>query len=210
MAPTQIPPRGPPTKKAKTSEPGESSRVPRDSQSQPPSTRRPRPSSPIEGNSDCRSRAFHVEAYFDHSILRQQPELGDSYRLLERYHLVPFMTPPQFFYPCVALDFYQSMTTRGVPVPASILFTIDGCQGILGARQIAEAFHIPYAPADPAAFRHWAPLSEWDMVRILSRGTSSQRIIMRKELPPRMLLVDVVLRANFFLFSIECRGEGPF
>ncbi|KAL6320289.1 hypothetical protein AAG906_005374 [Vitis piasezkii] len=110
VAPTQIPPRSPPTKKAKTSEPGESSRAPRDSQSQPPSTRRPRPSSPIEGNSDCRSRAFHVEAYFDHSILRR---VLDSYSLLER--------------------------------------------------QIAEAFHIPYAPADPTAFRRWAPLSEWDM-----------------------------------------------
>ncbi|RVX18551.1 hypothetical protein CK203_006555 [Vitis vinifera] len=36
VAPTQIPPRSPPTKKAKTSEPGESSRAPRDSQSQPP------------------------------------------------------------------------------------------------------------------------------------------------------------------------------
>ncbi|RVW84678.1 hypothetical protein CK203_044571 [Vitis vinifera] len=183
VAPTQIPPRGPPTKKAKTSEPGESSRAPRDSQSQPPSTRRPRPSSPIEGNSDCRSKAFHVEAYFDHTILRQQTDLRDSYSLLERYHLVPFMTPPQFFYPRVVLDFYQSMTTRGVPVPASILFTIDGRQGILGARQIAEAFHIPYAPADPTAFRRWAPLSEWDMVRSLSRGTSSQRTIFRRELP---------------------------
>ena len=150
VAPTQIPPRSPPTKKAKTSEPGESSRAPRDSQSQPPPTRRPiLASSPIEGNSDCRSRAFHVEAYFDHSILRQQPELEDSYRLLERYHLVPFMTLPQFFYPRVALDFYQSMTTRGIPVPALIFFSIDGCQGILGARQIAEAFHIPYAPAIP-------------------------------------------------------------
>ena len=94
VAPTQIPPRSPPTKKAKTLEPGESSRAPRDSQSQPPSTRRPRASSPIEGNSDCRARAFHEEAYFDHYVLRQQPELGDSYRLLERYHLVPFMTPP--------------------------------------------------------------------------------------------------------------------
>nr|CAN59932.1 hypothetical protein VITISV_001874 [Vitis vinifera] len=34
-----------------------------------------------------------------------------------------------------------------------------------GARQIAEAFHIPYAPADPTTFRRWAPLSEWDMRR---------------------------------------------
>ena len=108
------------------------------------------------------------------------------------------MTPPQFFYPRVALDFYQSMTTCGVPTLASILFTIDGRQGILGTRQIAKAFHIPYAPADPAAFRRWAPFSEWDMVSILSRGTSSDRIIMRKELPPGMLLVDVVLRVNLF------------
>ena len=90
------------------------------------------------------------------------------------------------------------MTTRGVPVPASILFTIDGRQGILGAIQIAKAFHIPFAPADPAAFRRWAPLSEWDMVRILSRGTSAQRTIFRREFPPRMLLVDVVLRTNLF------------
>nr|CAN74259.1 hypothetical protein VITISV_015531 [Vitis vinifera] len=121
VAPTQISPRGPPTKKAKTSELGESSRAPRDSQSQPPSTRHPRPSSPIKGNSDCRSRAFHVEAYFDHIVLRQQTELRDSYRLLERYHLVPFMTLPQFFYPRVALDFYQSMTTRGVPRRGAVL-----------------------------------------------------------------------------------------
>ena len=97
VAPTQIPPRGPPTKKAKTSGPGESSRVPRDSQSQPPSIRRPRPSSPIEGNSDCRSKSFHVESYFEHTTLRQQTDLRDSYSLLERYHLVPFMTPPSSF-----------------------------------------------------------------------------------------------------------------
>ncbi|RVW62630.1 hypothetical protein CK203_063469 [Vitis vinifera] len=68
VTPTQIPPRSPPTKKAKTSEPREPSRAPWDSQSLPPPTRSPIASSPIEGNSNCRSRAFHVEAYFDHSI----------------------------------------------------------------------------------------------------------------------------------------------
>ncbi|RVW25017.1 hypothetical protein CK203_114194 [Vitis vinifera] len=62
VAPTQIPPKSPPTKKAKTSEPRESSRAPRDSQSQPPPTRcLILASSPIEGNFDCRSRAFHAE-----------------------------------------------------------------------------------------------------------------------------------------------------
>ncbi|KAL6328796.1 hypothetical protein AAG906_003813 [Vitis piasezkii] len=46
--------------------------------------------------------------------MRQQPELQNSYDLLKRYHLEHFMTPHEFFYPKVALDFYQSMTTRGV------------------------------------------------------------------------------------------------
>ncbi|RVX05623.1 hypothetical protein CK203_027294 [Vitis vinifera] len=91
---------------------------------------------------------------------------------------------------------------------ASILFTIDGRQGILGARQIVDAFHIPFAPADPATFRLWAPLSEWDMVRILSRGTSSQRTILRRELPPEMLLVDVVLRANLFPLQHKVQRRG--
>ncbi|KAL6343223.1 hypothetical protein AAG906_021134 [Vitis piasezkii] len=99
VAPTQIPARSPPTKKAKTSEPGESSRAARDSQSQPPPTRRPiLTSSPIEGNSDCRARAFHDEAYFDHYVLRQLPELGDSYRLLERVPYYQEVSLPPFYY----------------------------------------------------------------------------------------------------------------
>ena len=49
------------------------------------------------------------------------------------------MTPRELFYPRVALDFYQSMTTHGVPSPTAIHFTIDGRHGILEARDIAEA-----------------------------------------------------------------------
>ena len=36
------------------------------------------------------------------------------------------------------------------------------------------------------------------MVCILSRKTSTDSILLRKELPPRMLLVDMVLRSNLF------------
>ncbi|RVW62656.1 Transposon Ty3-I Gag-Pol polyprotein [Vitis vinifera] len=61
----------PPTKKAKTSEPGESSRAPQDSQSQPSSARRPRPSLPIEGNSDCRSKTFMSDSLTIRRSLRQ-------------------------------------------------------------------------------------------------------------------------------------------
>ena len=66
---------------------------------------------PIEGNSDCRARPFHFELYFDLEAMQQQPELRDSFGLLQRYHLERLMTPREFFYPRVAMDFYQSMTT---------------------------------------------------------------------------------------------------
>ena len=36
------------------------------------------------------------------------------------------------------------------------------------------------------------------MVRILLRGTFGDSFILRKELPSRMLLVDVLLRSNIF------------
>ena len=68
---------------------------------------------PIEGNSDCRARPFHFELYFDIEAMREQPELRDSFRLLQRYHLELLMTPREFFYLRVAIDFYQSMTTQG-------------------------------------------------------------------------------------------------
>ena len=71
--------------------------------------------------------------------MRMQPELRDSYDLLQRYHLEHLMTPHEFFYPRVALDFYQSMTTRGVLSPTAIHFTIDGRHGVLEARHITEA-----------------------------------------------------------------------
>ena len=63
------------------------------------------------------------------------------------------LTPRDFFYPRVALDFYQSMTTNQVQDLTVVHFTIDGRHGILGARHIAEALHISYEPARPDDFR---------------------------------------------------------
>ena len=63
------------------------------------------------------------------------------------------MTPRDFFYLRVVLDFYQSMTTHHVQDPTVIYFTINGRHGILGARHIAEALHIPYEPVSPADYR---------------------------------------------------------
>ena len=58
------------------------------------------------------------------------------------------MNPREFFYPRVALDFYQSITTRGVRSPTAIHFSIDGRPGVLEARHIAEALQIPYEVED--------------------------------------------------------------
>ncbi|RVW84217.1 hypothetical protein CK203_045262 [Vitis vinifera] len=131
---------------------------------------------PIEGNSDCRARPFHSELYFDQEAMRQQLELRDSYDLLQRYHLEHLMTPCEFFYPIVALNFYQSMTTCGVLSPTAIHFTIDGRHGILEARHIVEALQIPFEPVDPSASYQWSPISQRDMVSILSKGTSTDSI----------------------------------
>ena len=98
------------------------------------------------------------------------------------------MTPRDFFYPRVALGFYQSMTTHRVQNPNVIHFTIDGHHGILRARHIAEVVHIPYEPMSPANFREWSHFSQRDMVRTLSRGTSTRTFLLRKEFPPGMLL----------------------
>ncbi|RVW18179.1 hypothetical protein CK203_106890 [Vitis vinifera] len=106
---------------------------------------------PIEGNSDCRARPFHFE------------------------HL---MTPREFFYPRVALDFYQSMTTHSTRSPTAIHFTLMGVKGILEARHVEEALHIPYEPMDPVDFREWSPISQRDMVHILSRRTSIDSVLL--------------------------------
>ncbi|RVW59061.1 hypothetical protein CK203_111530 [Vitis vinifera] len=93
-----------------------------------------------------------------------------------RYHLEHLMTPRDFFYPSVALDFYQSMTTHRVRDPTVIHFTIDGRHGILGARHIAEALRIPYEPVHPKDYQVWTHPSQSDMVHILSRGAFTRRI----------------------------------
>ncbi|RVW41841.1 hypothetical protein CK203_114495 [Vitis vinifera] len=118
------------------------------------------------------------------------------------------LTPRQFYYPRVVIDFYQSMTTRGLHNPTLIQFTIDGRQGAIGARHIAEALRIPYEPVIQADFREWSSFSQSDMVRILSRGTSTASVLTRRELPSGMLLIDVLLRANLFPLQHKVQRRG--
>ncbi|RVW67302.1 hypothetical protein CK203_064005 [Vitis vinifera] len=156
------------------------------------------PQLPIEGNLDCRTRAFHSELCFDLAAFRVRPELAQSFQLLKRYHMEQLLAPRDFFYPRIATDFYQSMTTKEVRNPTLIHFTIDGRHGILGARHIAEALQIPFEPTQFDNFRAWANPTELEMVRTLSRGAANRSHLLRGELPPVMFLIDAFLRHNIY------------
>ena len=137
---------GPPKKKAKVSEPSDltetSSKPELEPQPSQPPVKKPQPSQPpakesqipsgmtsevvircpmvtqppIKGNLDCKARPFHSELCFDIATFRLQLELRDSFHLLQRYHMEHLLTPKDFFYPRIALDFYQSMTTHQVGI----------------------------------------------------------------------------------------------
>ena len=70
------------------------------------------------------------------------------------------MTPREFFYPRVAMDFYQTMTIRDVPSLIAIHFIVNGRLGILEARDIAQALHIPYEPTNLANFNECSRISQ--------------------------------------------------
>ena len=64
-------------------------------------------------------------------------------RLVQRYSLLPFMTPRQFFYPRVVLEFYHTMTSRGASGQMQIWFSIDSRLGVLRAADITAALGLP-------------------------------------------------------------------
>ena len=96
------------------------------------------------------------------------------------------------------MDFYQSMTTNQVRDPTLIHFTIDARHGILGARHIAEALYIPYELARLEDYRVWSNPPQLEMVYILSRGTSTNPYLLRKEVPLSMFFIDALLRHNIY------------
>ena len=129
-----------PSKRAWTSGLGESSRSrsepsppPADEGSSPqlsPSSRIRRPmfiGDPILGNVDLHAKDFHGEPFYNVPALTTDPRFKDSMRLITQYSLLPFMTPRQFYHPRVVLQFYHSMTSRGVLSPLELQFSIDGC-----------------------------------------------------------------------------------
>ena len=141
---------------------------------------------------------MNYETYYDFPAFAVNPELRDSMRLVQRYSLEPFMTLCRFFYPWVVTEFYHTMTSRRVPHPIVIHFSIDGHKGTLRVADIAAAFHFPIILANSANYRLWPHPLPREMVRILSKDITAGSILFRRQLPPNMLLIDHILRSNLF------------
>ncbi|RVW75844.1 hypothetical protein CK203_055120 [Vitis vinifera] len=105
-----------PTKRARTSGPRELSRH---SQSDP--------RSPVDSQ---RHSGMSPEAIIKRPMVTAPPIEGNSYCRTRPFHSELYFD-------------LESMTTHGVRSPTVIHFSIDGRQGILEARHVAEALHIP-------------------------------------------------------------------
>ena len=191
-----------PSKRARTSGSGESSRSrpelsphPADEGSSPqlsPASRIRHPmftGDQIRGNVDLRARDFHREPFYDVPALTTDPRFRDSMRMISQYYLLLFMTPRQFYYPRVMLQFYHSMTSRGVPSPLELRFSIHGHLGVLRAADISAALGLPAELANSGGYRDWPQPSHREMVRCLARDITVGPVLFRRQLSPQMLLV---------------------
>ena len=207
-----------PSKRARTSGPGESS--PSRPQPSPatsaaeatsspqlsPASRIRRPlfvGNPIPGNVRLHRRDFHQESYYDVLALMADHRFRDSMRLIEHYSLLPFMTPRQFYYPRVVLQFYHSMTSRGAPSPLELRFTIDDRPGVLRAANILQAVQ-----ANAGGYRDWPQPTQREMVSILARDTTAGPVLFRRQLSPQMLLIDHLFRTSLFPLQHYVQRRG--
>ena len=213
-----------PSKRARTSGPGESS------SSRPPSSpvalaaeethspplspasliRRPIFSGhPIPGNADIRSRPFQQESFYDVPGLMADPRFQESMRLIEKYSLLPFMTPRQFYYPRVIRQFYHSMTSRDADGPLEIHFRIDDRPGVLSLAVISAALGLRMPQRNTEGYRDWTSPPPVTMVRVLARDVTAGTILYRRQLLPHMLLIDHLLRTCIFPLQhlVQRRGN---
>ena len=118
------------------------------------------------------------------------------------------MTPRQFYYPRVVLQFYHSMTSWGVSSPLELRFTIDDRPGVLRAADISAALGLPAELANSGGYRDWPQPSQREMVHCLARDTTEGPVLFRRQLPPLMLLVDHLLRTSLFPLQHYVQRRG--
>ena len=163
---------------------------------------------PIPGNVRLHRPEFHGESYYDVPALMADPRFRDSMRLIEHYFLLPFMTPRQFYYPRVVLQFYHLMTSRGAPSPLELRFSIDDRPGVLRAADISAALGLQIVQANAGGYREWPQSTQREMVCILARDTTAGPVLFRRQLPPQMLLIDHLFRTSLFPLQHYVQHRG--
>ena len=108
------------------------------------------------------------------------------------------MTPRQFYYPRVVLQFYHSMTSLGAPSSLELRFSIDDRPGVLRATDISATLGLQAVQANSGGYRDWPQPTQREMVRILARDTTVGPVLFWRQLPPQMLLIDHLLRTSLF------------
>ena len=141
-------------------------------------------------------------------VLTADPRFRGSIRLITYYSLLSFMTPRQFYYPWVVLQFYHSMTSRGAPSPLKLRFTIDDRLGVLRAADISAALGLPAEQANSEGYQDWPQPTQREMVRFLARDTMAGPVLFRRHLPPQMLLVDHLLSTTLFPLQHYVQRKG--
>ena len=76
------------------------------------------------------------------------------------------------------------MTSRGVPSPLEIQFSIDGHPGVLQAADITASLGLPVVLANSTDYRRWPQPSQREMVRSLARDTTARLILFYRQLSP--------------------------
>ena len=140
--------------------------------------------------------------------LTTDPQFRDSMRLITQYFLLPFMTPWQFYYPRVVLQFYHSMTSRGASSPLELRFSIDDRPGVLRAVDISAALGLQAEQANSGGYRDWPQPTQREMVHCLARDTTAGPVLFRRQLPPQMLLIDHLLRTSLFPLQHYVQRRG--
>ena len=163
---------------------------------------------PIPGNTALHSRDFQHESFYDVPALRADPRFRDSMRLIEDYSLLPFMTPRQYYYPRVVLQFYHSMTSRGAAGPLELQFSIDDRPGVLRDADNSAALGLRIPPANSEGYRDWAHPTQREMVRLLARDTTAGPVLFKRQVPPQMLLIDHLLRTSLFPLQHYVQRRG--
>ena len=136
------------------------------------------------------------------------PRFRDSIRPIQHYSLLSFMTPRQFYYPRVVLQFYHSMTSRGAPSPLELRFSINDRPGVLRAADISAALGLQTVQANAGGYRDWPQSTHREMVRILARDTTAEPVLFRRQLPPQMLLIYHLLRTSLFPLQNYVQRRG--